>query len=321
MKTSTLKFLTIISIVFYSCGSKTIDQQVKDLINEKDKKERTQIAFSLSDSLTPKPVKLIAEYYGKDYKVESIVDQALEDMITRYAQIEDEKIEQPLSYMLDPLSPYSPPVNKKIELIVHGLTIANSNLIFDASIRKLAFNYKNIVIEKLYEIWQTDKTSDAILNAVNNMGDDFIDFLADKMIEDEDAIELLARIGEPSVVLMKQKMKNDSQDVRFAAGDVLVKMIEYHPESISSLLSAINNNGIKTIAKNYPFYIRLGKSGSEQILLRALKQNFSVNMCLDYLNCGSSIVEKGAEKIANENGYNVTVGVGSHYGPKWGSND
>ena len=39
MKTSTLKFFAIISIVFYSCGSKTIDQQVKDLVNEKDKKE------------------------------------------------------------------------------------------------------------------------------------------------------------------------------------------------------------------------------------------------------------------------------------------
>ena len=39
--------------------------------------------------------------------------------------------------------------------------------------------------------------------------------------------------------------------------------------------------------ENYPFYIRLGQDNTEKILLKALDQNFSTEMCVDYLNCGN----------------------------------
>ena len=85
------------------------------------------------------------------------------------------------------------------------------------------------------------------------------------------------------------------------------------------LKHAINKNGIKTIARNYPFYIRLGQSGSEEILLKALRYNFSTTMCVDYLNCGNKTIEDRATQIAKDNGYIVTPGFGSHSGPIWGS--
>jgi hypothetical protein len=146
-------------------------------------------------------------------------------------------------------------------------------------------------------------------------------WLSDLITEDEFAIDLLARIGEPAIPIMKRKMRSNTQSVRFAAGDVLVKMIEYHPEALSNLTSAIDKQGIKTIANNYIFYIRLGQPGTENIILKALRYNFSLTMGLDLLNCGSSIIEEGAAKIGRENGYTVTSGVGTHPGPRWGSSD
>ncbi|WP_375236266.1 HEAT repeat domain-containing protein [Winogradskyella sp.] len=143
--------------------------------------------------------------------------------------------------------------------------------------------------------------------------------MSDLITEDEFAIDLLARIGEPAIPIMKRKMRSNSQSVRFAAGDVLVKMIEYHPDALSNLTSAIDKQGIKTIADNYIFYIRLGQPGTEKIILKALRYNFSLTMGLDLLNCGSSIIEEGAAKIGRENGYTVNSSVGSHPGPRWGS--
>ena len=78
---------------------------------------------------------------------------------------------------------------------------------------------------------------------------------------------------------MKKKMNDNNQSVRFAAGDVLVKMIEYNPNAIESLTNAISNNGINTIARNYPFYIRLGQPGTEKVLLKSLRRYFSKDMC------------------------------------------
>ena len=98
-------------------------------------------------------------------------------------------------------------------------------------------------------------------------------------------------------------------------------MIEYHPDALSNLTSSIDKQGIKTIAENYIFYIRLGQPGSENIILRALRYNFSYTMCLDLLNCGSSYIEDGAVEIARNNGYSVTSGIGSHPGPRWGSSN
>ena len=114
-------------------------------------------------------------------------------------------------------------------------------------------------------------------------------------------------------------MKSSVQGVRFAAGDVLVEMIKYHPEVVAELIDALDDSSMYTIAKNHPFYIRLGRSGSESLLLRTLDDYFTVDMCLDFLNCGSSIIMDGAERIAYEHGYEVYQSPGAHSGPRWGS--
>ena len=42
-------------------------------------------------------------------------------------------------------------------------------------------------------------------------------------------------------------------------------------------------------------------------------------MCLDYVNCGNKFIEKNAEIIANNNGYEIISDIGSYGGPVWGN--
>ena len=41
-------------------------------------------------------------------------------------------------------------------------------------------------------------------------------------------------------------------------------------------------------------------------------------MAEDYLNCGSSTLEEGAQAWAKKHGYNVITMPGGHSGPIWG---
>ena len=132
------------------------------------------------------------------------------------------------------------------------------------------------------------------------------------------AEDLLAHIGKPAVNALMSKMKSYEQKVRFSAADALVKMLKYNPDAVENLMQAFDNSNIGAIARNYPFYIRMGLSGTEDLLLRALHYNFGKKMCLDYLNCGNYQLEQGATYIAGEYGYRVHPEIGDYNGPKWG---
>jgi hypothetical protein len=128
----------------------------------------------------------------------------------------------------------------------------------------------------------------------------------------------LARMGRASVGVLTQKLRARESGVRFAAADALVLMGEYQPDALVELTSALDSRDLRVIARQYAFYIRLGRIGSEGVLLQALSRYFSVDMCVDYLNCGNSDLGEGARRIARERGYDVTSGFGSHGGPHWG---
>ena len=268
-------------------------------------------------------------YPTSDYSM-----QALKDMLDRYSEqsnsYESDKVDGCISYITNPNPTHDLTNQEKIDLIIHALKLENTdgllapNLDFQKSLSNSALKHGRTAMLNIISEWNlnqsTDTTNSAgLLFAILSFKDDAINFLSEKIAEDQNAIELLAQIGEPAVQAMKIKMTDDKQSVRFAAGDVLVRMLKYHPDAILSLTSAIDNSGVSTIAKNYPFYIRLGQINTEQILLKALNQNFTLEMCEDYLNCGNQLIEDGASDIAYDYGYIVTPGFGDHYGPKWGS--
>jgi hypothetical protein len=190
---------------------------------------------------------------------------------------------------------------------------------YEEALIMAAKHHGNIAMTKIIDAWYKTKYSSSILNAIKGFNDEAITYLINKMETDTIAVDLLARFGQPIVQTMVEKMKDDEQSVRFAAGDVLVQMMKYDPSAVDMLTSAIDNGGIKIIAKNYPFYVRLGQSGTEKLLLKALDTQFEQEMCVDFLNCGNTELEKGADDIAAKHGYYVMPSFGSHGGPKWGS--
>ena len=320
-------FITIFSLIFLiSCEPNTIDKQVEELFSKTKKNDITQIAYSLADSLDTKASKLLIA--NKDgYSVTpgypivfgEKIRWGLQGMIFRYSETNDSRIEECLSYITDPNSLHALSNNNKLDLIIYGLDLPGTNDKFKTILFNSALKHNDTGMLKLIEHWKQDRNSETMLNAIQLFDQKVVLHLSDQIVNDDSSIDLLARIGEPAISTMKRKMRSNEQSIRFAAGDVLVKMIEYHPNALTTLTSAINKNGIKTIARNYPFYVRLGQSGSEQILLKALRYNFTTTMCVDYLNCGSKTIEDGATKIAKDNGYIVTPGFGNHSGPIWGN--
>ena len=324
-------FSFFLILLLISCGSNNIEDQVDEIIRTSEKEEINEIAYSLADSLDVKASKLLIDMHPKltikpdgttDFiaiATERRVRWALQGIISRYSGIKDSKRKICLSYITDPNIDHNLSNDGKIEFILYGLNLNNTDKEFQTVLANSALKHGSDAMLKLIEEWKGNKSSKELLNAINIFDQKVLNHLSTLIEDDKNAIDLLARIGEPAISMLKRMMRSKKQSVRFAAGDVLVKIIEYHPDALTSLTSAINKNGVRTIAKNYPFYIRLGQSGSEQILLKALRYNFNITMCVDYLNCGSKTIEDGATKIAKDNGYTVTSGFGSHSGPIWGS--
>jgi hypothetical protein len=317
----TFSFLLSISFFFNSCGPQTIEQQVEKIMQSEDSTVRTEIAFALADSLSLHPLELLTGLYPDVLAV-----KATEDMLLRYSQIlVEDTLKKDLStlcisYIIDPSAAGEYALNEqKINFIIYGLQFENNDDYFQSLLVNASKHHGNDALERIVNAWYENTDSKGLLGAILSYGDTAISYLSSKIGVDSNAVDLLARFGNPVVNLMIEKMKNQEQSVRFAAGDVLVRMLKYYPEAVEILTSAIDNGGIQTIEKNYPFYIRLGQSGTEKLLLKALDRYFNEEMCVDYLNCGNSEIETGATTIAAEYGYEVNQINGYHGGPKWNS--
>jgi len=210
------------------------------------------------------------------------------------------------------------PKEIKLKSIATGFRVSDDenfrNYLLSSSKSFGALGLKNLIDE-----WSVDKESQQLLNAINAYGNEAIAYLSNNLGADKNAEELLARIGKPAVGILMGKMRNSDQKIRFAAADALVMMVRFNPDAVSNLTQAFDNGSLGAIANNYPFYIRLGQSGTEDLLLKALNAYFNRSMCLDYLNCGNREIEDGSKKIAEARGYNIFSREGYHDGPKWGS--
>ena len=209
--------------------------------------------------------------------------------------------------------------NSKYDAIVCGLRrkdlSENSRGFLNKSLKDLDRDYMLRLIEDYY----ADSNSDGLLIALRDYGDEVVNYLITQLAKDERAEELLAKLGDTAVSALTGKMKSNDQDIRFAAADALVKMYKYNPSSVQHLTDAFDSQSVGAVAQNYPFYIRMGLAGTEELLLKALDKRFSESMCLDYLNCGNGYVERRANEIAEEHGYYVYSDFGNHSGPVWGS--
>jgi hypothetical protein len=209
--------------------------------------------------------------------------------------------------------------NSKYDAIVCGFRRKDLSDNFRGFLNKSLKDLGRDYMLRLIEDYYADSNSDGLLIALRDYGNEVITYLISQLAKDERAEELLAKLGDSAVSALTSKMKSSEQDIRFAAADALVKMYKYNPSSVQHLTDAFDSQSVGAVAQNYPFYIRMGLAGTEELLLKALDKRFSENMCLDYLNCGNVYVERRANEIAEEHGYYVYSDVGSHSGPIWGS--
>jgi hypothetical protein len=316
-------FVLIVSIIslLVSCKPLSIEQQVEKILKTDDLKKNEELSFSLADSLCNRPIDLLLGINSNPKAVEG-----LNNMLTRYSKIsnyntgESIKALECVKYMtLSLKNDYAELSKTKVDLIIFGLQIPDINNEFLYELIKSANSHKNSGMISTIEAWYNNTSSKPLLETIKSFEDIAINYLSNKIVQDTLSVELLARLGKPAVDVMIKKMKDKDYGMRFAAGSVLVKMLKYEPNALERLTSAIDQGGHEIIANNYPFYIKLGQSGTETLLLKALDLNFSLTMGVDFLNCGNSELSEGSKRIAKKYGYNVIYTPGSSSGPKWGS--
>lgn len=321
-------------ILIVSCAQVPIEEQVEEIFVEKDSIERKEIAIDLAKTENVNVIDLINKHYSANLV---LTEEANKNLLYGYSKILDDNSFDNKSNIInciklvtepDTISmgyqkgyPEPTPINSsKIKYIINGLSI-NGTKDFENCLVTSAKKHGRFAMESIIKSWQNGNNSNGLFNSIIAFDTDAIGYLCVQLEDKIKNEDLLARIGKAAVPYLKEQMGNSEQYVRFAAADALVKMITYHPEAVKSLTNALNNESLDIITNNYPFYIRLGLKGTEEILLKALDYNFSENMGVDYLNCGNPEIESRTKEIANSHGFSIIPGFGGHNGPRWGSEE
>jgi HEAT repeat protein len=175
-----------------------------------------------------------------------------------------------------------------------------------------------LLIEARTKATYGDERDDAAETVLARIGDAAVEPVMALLTSEYWAKDVLAGIGAAAVPALTSALNSDDRDMRFAAADALVQIQNKAPESVGALTADLDEENLKAVATNYAYYIRLGKAGSEEILVRALNKHGDKEMALDYLNCGNDTLDEAARKWADDHGYTVYTTPGSAGGPRWG---
>lgn len=168
------------------------------------------------------------------------------------------------------------------------------------------------------------------------------------------ASKILQQIGKPAAPALGQTLKHESKEMRLMAAMTLRDMeekdedifliilseIDNSPDEDRAwaayalrnstsqrvrmvLLESLNNREIDVICGAYSFFIRLGKPGSEDILIEALETMVcgDAEMATAFLNSGNEKLRKAALTWAKNNGAQVIeYRQNTSHNPVWGEN-
>ena len=88
------------------------------------------------------------------------------------------------------------------------------------------------------------------------------------------------------------------------------------PKASEFLDEAMMKKNLEIISGAYPYYIRRGVPGCEDILVEALKECFyNKKMVSDFACCGNEKLKQAADEITKKRGYTIPS---DWSGPKWG---
>jgi hypothetical protein len=310
----------LLSLLFISngCKEKTLEERVIKLLQTEDSEDFREQLLEIADLLDPMAGQLLMAA-TKEY---DRANEALKGLLELYSKEDfaSTGINSRSRACIRKIVGYKSTDDQytkefKINLILNHI---ENNYAYREFWGGLLVDYCELGFERTYNLWQQSNVQSLVdvLPLFSNCSHNFI---FENFGKKDGITDIMARMGSEMVPFLKSKFADDNRDIRFAAADALIKMKSFHPESTADLTDALGDNNIDVVAKNYPYYMRLGAPGSEGILVKALRLYFSEDMCLDYINCGNGIIESSAEQIARSKGYFITRGVGSHSGPKWGS--
>jgi hypothetical protein len=130
--------------------------------------------------------------------------------------------------------------------------------------------------------------------------------------------KVLGKIGADAVSDLAAALTGNSTNVKFAAADALVYIQRRNPPVVASLTAVIQKDSLKAIAAYYAYFIRLGESGTEDALGKALASYGTKQMATDYANCGNLLLQAAAETWATKHKYTLTKASAPVVARQWG---
>ena len=309
-----LPFVVTLLVLFLAgCSSTPNSELITTMTTNADSQQRKLAAETLAGRFGSKSVKYIAEMAPRN----QFAAEGLETMTDCFERaggttgaircLGEVKTERAV-YMLWKLltSPTSGDDETKIEA-AKSLGVTGS----DGSISGLVSAYK---------LCPSDAVKTAIRDTLKNQGANAVKPLVSGLVEPgaDWIADVLADIGDPAVPVLMEKLKDERREVRFGAAMALVKMKDKNPKAVAPFMAMMANRDLQGMADNYPFFIKLGSPGTEELLVEVIRGYGDKTMCLDYLNCGNQRLDQAGREWASNNGYNVYSAPGTHGGPKWG---
>ncbi len=159
------------------------------------------------------------------------------------------------------------------------------------------------------------------------------------------AEEALVSIGSPSIAPLVQLLKEDNNCfVRRRASRALKQMKGCDPKALKNaaqqdidccvrrfaaraladikdpsvaefLDDAMRKKNLEIVSAAYPYYIKKGEAGTEDILISALQESYDKEMLFDFAHCGNEKLKQAADELARKRGQKISSG---RSGPKWG---
>ncbi len=115
----------------------------------------------------------------------------------------------------------------------------------------------------------------------------------------------LLDMGESAVSALVGALTNNDGNIAWGAARVLGSMYRTKPELVKGLMAALDDENLKSLARNFTFYLTIGKAGTEDVLVRALNAYGTSRMCLEFFTCGNATLETAAQKWASR--HNATL--------------
>jgi hypothetical protein len=125
------------------------------------------------------------------------------------------------------------------------------------------------------------------------------------------------------LALVPQEGKSRDQQLRIAgAVDRLAQLAKEDLRVVAPLLRALEKRDYELITKLQFFYVRLGKPGSEKVLLDALYRAGATptgtGLALTYLQSGNRKLVSATRKWAAREGFTISGSPGAAVGSQWG---